>query len=125
MSVQCNQYLCYGYMLDFKDARDHLVETLGEDGYTDLSDKYSDNAFNADIVQVHGCSMLEDGMDGKYTFFGKIYAKSNNGCFLQTAEITAPEPGTRANIITEHEFRRLFGEDFDVEARTYLITHYR
>ena len=76
MSVQRNQYFAYGYMLDFTEARDHLVDLLGEDGYTGLSDKYHDSAFDDKIVEVHGCSMIEDGMNGKYTFFGKIYAKS-------------------------------------------------
>ena len=123
MSVQCNQYLCYGYMLDFTQARNYLVAALGEDGYTDLSDKYHDNAFKSDIVQVYGCSMIEDGMGGKYTFFGKIYAKSSNGEVLETPEFAAPD--TRTEIITEHEFHRIFGEDFGVEPRTYLLTHYR
>lgn len=123
MSVQRNQYLCYGYMLDFTQAKNHLEAVLGEDGYTDFSDKYYDSAFNDDIVQQHGCSMLEDGMGGKYTFFGKIYAKSSNYEVLETTEFTEPDDRTR--IITEHEFRRIFGEDFDVEPRTYLLTHYR
>lgn len=123
MSVQRNQYLCYGYMLDFTQARNYLVAVLGEDGYTDLSDKYYDSAFTDEITQVYGCSMIEDGMGGKYTFFGKVYAKSSNYEVLETTEFA--EPDARTQIITEHEFHRIFGKDFAVEPRTYLLTHYR
>lgn len=126
MSVQRNQYFCYGYMLDFKEARNHLVEILGEDGYTDLADKYYDNAFTPNITEVHGCSMIEDGMNGKYTFFGKIYAKSENYEVIETMEI--PEVSLHDKIITDHEFRRVFeGFNPSVEpvAKFYVITHYR
>ena len=126
MSVQCNQYVAYGYMLDFKEARNHLINILGEDEYTELSDKYHDNAFKSDIVEVYGCSMIEDGMNGKYTFFGKIYAKSSNYEPLETMEI--PEIPLQDKIITDHEFRRVFeGFDPSVEpiAKLHIIAHYR
>ena len=124
MSVQCNQYVAYGFMLDFTEAREHLIKTLGEEGYEDLSDKYHDNAFKPDIVEVHGCSMIEDGMGGKYTFFGKIYAKSSNYEPLESMVIPKEIPIKDA-IITEHEFKRLFGIDFNVEPQLHLIAHYR
>lgn len=123
MSVQRNQYLVYGYMLDFKEARAILIATLGEETYQEVSEQYSDNAFTPEIVEVHGCSMIEDGMGGDYTFFGKIYAKSENYEVLETT--TFPEVSERDRIITEHEFERLFGKDRGYEPTTYLITHYR
>lgn len=123
MSVQCNQYVCYGYMLDFKEARDILIEQLGEEGYEEFADKYHDNAFKPEIVEVHGCSMIEDGMNGDYTFFGKIYAKSSNYEPLETMEI--PEPTDRDRIITEHEFTRIFGTHFDAKPKLQIIAHYR
>ena len=123
MSVQCNQYVAYGYMLNFKDARSHLVESLGEEGYEELADKYGDNAFKPDIVEVYGCSMIEDGMGGKYTFFGKIYAKSSNYEPLESMEV--PEVSERDRIITEHEFGRIFGTNFEAEPKLHIIAHYR
>lgn len=125
MSVQCNQYLAWGYMLDFKKAREVLIELNGgEEGYAELADKYSDNAFKPDIVEVYGCSMIEDGMAGEYTFFGKIFAKSENDVPLST--MSMPEVTERDRIITEHEFKRVFGEMFNSDnPQYYLITHYR
>ena len=49
MSVQCNQYFCYGYMLDYTAARDKLIESLGEEGYEELSDDYYDGAFKKKV----------------------------------------------------------------------------
>lgn len=123
MSVQCNQYLAYGYKIDFGTAREQLIEIYGEDGYTALSDKYHDSAFDDKIVEVYGCSMIEDGMNGKYTFFGKIYAKSSNYEHLETTEINSAVP-ERDRIITEHEFQRIFGYT-PGEPKFYIITHYR
>lgn len=123
MSVQRNEYLGYGYMLDFKRARNLLIENYGEDGYTELSDEYHDSAFNNEIVEVHKCSMIEDGMNGKYTFFGKIYAKTENYEAFETQEI--PEISLHDRIITEHEYYRIFGTDLGVEPKLHIITHYR
>lgn len=123
MSVQRNEYLGFGYMLDFKKAREVLIEQYGEDGYEELSEEYSDNAFNNDIVEVHGCSMIEDGMNGRYTFFGKIYAKTENYEAFETQEI--PEISLRDRIITEHEYCRIFATDLGVEPKLHIIAHYR
>ena len=124
MSVQTNQYLGWGYLIDFKKARDVLVDKHPEEGYENLSDEYHDSAFDDEIVEVHGCSMIEDGMNGDYTFFGKIYAKSSNGELLSTMEM--PEVTERDRIITEHEFSRVFCEMFNADKPQYfLITHYR
>lgn len=124
MSVQCNQYLGWGYMLDFTKAQDVLVSLNGEEGYEEIADKYHDNAFKPDIVEVYGCSMIEDGMNGEYTFFGKIFAKSENDVPLSTTSM--PEVTERDRIITEHEFKRMFGELFNSDKpQYYLITHYR
>lgn len=123
MSVQCNQYIAYGYMLDFKEAREILVDLHGEEGYEELEDKYGDNAFKPDIVEVHGCSMIEDGMGGKYTFFGKIYAKSEN--YEPLVSMSIPEPTERDRIITEHEFKRVFDNRLNAEPSMHFIAHYR
>ena len=124
MSVQCNQYLAWGYMLDFTKAQDVLVSLNGEEGYENIADKYHDSAFKPDIVEVYGCSMIEDGMGGEYTFFGKIFAKSIDGETLNT--MAMPEVTERDRIITEHEFKRMFGEMFNSDnPQYYLITHYR
>ena len=124
MSVQCNQYRGFGYLVSFKEAQDQLVELYGEAGYTALADQYHDSAFSESIVEVHGVSMIEDGMSGKYTFFGKIYEKSQNGEYLSTSAI--PEVSERDRIIVEHECNRVFNNRFSyLVPQNYIITHYR
>lgn len=124
MSVQQTQYIGYGYMLDYEKARAALIELYGEDGYESLSEKYSDNAFSDDITEVHGCSMIEDGMNGEFTFFGKIFVRSRNYGALPT--MAMPEITERVRIITEHELLRVFGELFNADKpQHYLITLYR
>ena len=123
MSVQCNQYIGYGYLLDFKQAQEVLVKVHGEEGYEELADKYHDNAFNTDIVEVYGCSMIEDGMNADYTFFGKIYAKTKN--YEPFESMSIPEPSERDKIIVEHEFNRLFDNQLEVDPSLQIIAHYR
>jgi hypothetical protein len=123
MSVQCNQYFCYGYMLDFDEVRQKLIEEYGEEGYEEICDQYHDNAFKKEIKEVHACSMIMDGMNGEYVFFGHIYSKSENGQPLNTFRI--PELTITDKVITEHELRRMFGTDFDVKPDFILLTHYR
>lgn len=127
MSVQCNQYLGYGYMLEYQEVYDFFQGCGGTDYWEDqICDTYYDSAFDDKIKEVYGCSMIVDGMDGKYVFFGKLYAKSKNHVALDSMEI--PNPSERDRIITEHEFGRVFeGFTPSVEptAQLQLITHYR
>ena len=124
MSVQVNQYLCYGFYLPFKEARQFLIEKMGEDKYEEVAAHYDDNAFKKDIVEINGCSMIEDGMNGKYTFFGKIFQKSDNYEHIQTCEM--PKVGKKIKDNVLKEFKSLFGDNFsDFDAKIMLITHYR
>ncbi len=124
MSVQVNQYLCYGYLLDYKEARNYLVEKHGEDKYEEISDDYHDSAFKKEIKEINGCSMIEDGMNGKYTFFGKIFTKSENYEHLQTTVIKKVKKHVK--LMVDYEFKNLFGDSFlDYEPSMILLTHYR
>ena len=127
MSVQCNQYIGYGYMMEYDDVHDFFQKHGGADYWEDqICDTYHDSAFDDKIKEVYGCSMIIDGMDGKYVFFGKLYAKSKNHSALDSMEI--PTPTERDRIITEHEFRRVF-EGFEpcewLEPKLHYIAHYR
>lgn len=125
MSVQCNQYLCYGYKFDYETAAKFLKEKLGEDGYEDFFDEYSDRAFDSEIVEVNDCSMLWDFMEGEWIFFGKIYAKSDNYEPLSFSPIPIT-PKIEDEIITKHEFKRIFGTTFEnVTPQMHLIALYR
>ncbi len=124
MSVQINQYLVYGFYLPFKEARQYLNDKYTEDGYTEIADKYHDSAFKKDIVSINDCSMIEDGMNGEYTFFGKIFKKTSDGCHLETSEM--PKVGKKIKDNVKKEFEAMFRDKFsDFHAKIMLITHYR
>lgn len=123
MSTQVNQYMCFGYMLDFHKAMNHLTETLGDDGYAELVEEYYDSAFKEEWTEVNGCTLLEDGMGGEYTFFGRVFAKASDGNILQTMEIPKIMPKFKKNL--EKEFQRIFNGKFDVKPKYILVTHYR
>ncbi len=125
MSVQINQYYGYGYYLPFKEAREHLTQKYGEEKYEEISDEYHDSAFKSDIKEVNGCSMIEDGMNGKYIFFGKLFEKAANGEYLET--ILIKKTKKHVKLLVDYEFKKLFGEDSfnDYEPTTILLTHYR
>ncbi len=125
MSVQINQYYGYGYYLPYKEARDLLIEKYGEDKYEEISDQYHDSAFKNDIVAINGCSMIEDGMNGKYCFFGKVFEKASNGEYLETIEIKKVKKHIK--LLISYEFKKLFGDDAfeDFQPISILITRYR
>lgn len=124
MSIQINQYLVYGFYLPFKEARQCLIDKHTEDGYDEIADKYHDNAFKKDIVAINDCSLIEDGMNGEYTFFGKIFKKASDGCHLETSEM--PKVGKKIKDNVKKEFEAMFGDKFsDFHAKIMLITHYR
>ncbi len=124
MSVQINQYLVYGFYLPFKEARQFLIDKHTEDGYTEIADNYHDSAFKKDIVAINGCSLIEDGMNGEYTFFGKIFKKASDGCHLETSEMPKVGKKIKDNVIKE--FEEMFGNKFtEYKPKIMLITHYR
>lgn len=125
MSVQVNQYHCFGYMLPYKEALESLDKKCGsEDLREEILDKFYDSAYNQDIVSIDGISLLLDGMGGKYLFFGKIFSKSKNHEFLDTIQFKKPKKHIK--LLVEFKFKEYFDSSFqDVCPETYLITHYR
>lgn len=126
MSLQINNYLFYGYRLDYKEANEVLLKSFdnNELAFDELLDLYHDNQFSEEIVEVNGCSMISDGMDGEYVFFGKVLSKSKDHEQLETQKIKKPKKAEQEKI--EREFNRLFNEHFaDKKADLYFIAHYR
>lgn len=126
MSVQVNNYIMYGYHLNYEDARAALLKNLGgdEEKLEELLDNYSHSAYNSNVVKINGCSIVDDPMDGKDFFFGKVYAKSIDGEYLNTRKIKKPKKEVREKI--HQEFIRLFGNDFStVKPGMYLVVNYR
>lgn len=126
MSTQINQYMGYGYMLDYPSARQALIDKWGEGKMDDILDQYHDSAFDSKIVEINGCSLILDGCGGKYLFFGKVFSKTKDGKYLDTQKVEKVKKHIKLTV--SYEFKAVFGEDFalqqDPPAR-YFITHYR
>jgi hypothetical protein len=123
MSVQMNQYLGYGYLLPYKDSRKVLEEKHSEDRMEAIFDKYHDSAFKKEMVEVDGCSMIVDGMNGKYIFFGKVFNKSEVHEPLDTT--TMPKVSTKIKKSVEEQLTQIFGTNFNLKPGVILLTHYR
>lgn len=123
MSVQINQYMGYGYMLDYKEAKQALIDKWGEAKYEELIDQYHDSAFDNKIVEISGCSLISDGCSGKFIFFGKIFNKAKDGYHLNTQKLEKVKKHIRLTV--DYEAKAVFGQEF-IEAQEaasrYLIT---
>lgn len=123
MSTQINQYVIYGYQFDYNDVQKVLNEKFGEEKKEEIYDLYYDSAFKKEVVEVDGCSMLIDGYDGKYIFFGKFFEKTNNYEYLETMEVPKVSSKVKKNL--EEQVQKLFGTNFDKKPKIYFVTHYR
>lgn len=123
MSVQTNQYAGFGYWLDYKQAEAALEAKYDTDQIEDIFDKYHDSAFDKKIVEINGFSMITDGMDGNYFFFGKIDAKSE---VYEPLNVTiAKIPSTKVKKSLKEEIVNVFGTDFNMKPVSLVFTHYR
>lgn len=109
MSTQINQYLIYGARLDYKDYPD-----------SEMFEKFLDSAFD-DVMNPGGLHCLFDGMDGKYIYIGRCFAKSKNHAHLDSREIAPVSPD-----IAEMT-RLLIKAELGIEAPMafHFVTHYR
>jgi hypothetical protein len=123
MSVQMNQYLTYGYMLDYDEGQTALEEKVTPDGIDDVYDKYYDSAYDEEIVEINGFSLIPDCMDGGYIFFGKIFKKSDVDQPLPSSTIPEISEEMKSALMTE--FKSLFGDTLKDTAQVHLLTHYR
>ncbi len=123
MSVQMNQYLVYGYMLPFKESEKGLKEKYSAEEIDDIFDKYHDSAFDKEILEVDGCSLISDGMSGEYNFFGKVFAKSKVYEAIETSAMPKVTPKIKKNV--EEQLIKVFGDNFGVKPKIMILSHYR
>jgi hypothetical protein len=123
MSVQMNQYLAYGYLLPYEESEKTLKTKYSEDQIEELFENYHDSAFDKEIVEINGCSLISDGMNGEYNFFGKILKKSDVYEPMETIVIPKVSGKIKKNV--EEEFLKVFGTNFEIKPELILLTHYR
>jgi len=110
-------------MLPFNTSELALNQKYSMDEKDDLFDKYHDSAFDEKVVEINGCSIISDGMDGNYNFFGKIFKKSKNYEHIQTTKMPKVSSKVKKNV--EGEIIKVFGTTLNVKPDFYLLTHYR
>lgn len=123
MSVQVNQYLCYGYLLPYKESQEALEAKYSEDEIEEIFDKYHDSPFNKEIVKIDDCSLICDGASGEYNFFGKIFKKSEN--YLPMSTTFMPKVTSKIKTNVQEQVLKVFGKDCNVKPSVILLTHYR
>lgn len=123
MSVQMNQYFGFGYFLNYKEAIKALESKYSEEDIEEIMDKYHDSAFKREVVSIDGCSMIVDGMSGKYIFFGVIEEKSEVYEPLQS--FTVKSPKRKVKLLIQEKIQEIFGTDFNMKPSQVLLTHYR
>lgn len=125
MSTQINQYHCFGHLLPYEEAKEAIINHFNsEDMYEKLMDDFHDSAFDNKIKEIDGISIIQDGMDGKYIFFGKIYSKSSDHCYIETFEVEKPKKYLK--LLLKFKLKEYFGDKFnELKPNTMLLTHYR
>ena len=88
-----------------------------------LFDAYHDSAYDQKIAEVNGFSMIDDGMNGEYIFFGKIEQKSQCDCPLNLYKSVMPS--SKIKKLLNEEIINLFGTDFGMKPTCIVFAHYR
>lgn len=113
MSVQINQYLMFGVKLPFEKS---------EFSY-EKYEPYLDSPFEG-IRHHNGLCVVDDGMNGKYMFIGRVLAKSLDGNHIEgpfdcTTELSITNKDMLSALI-----RTQFGIE-KPEIKLWFFTHYR
>lgn len=123
MGVSFTHYVIYGVCYDFD-----IGDRLDEDDYEYLVDHLEDNAYSEVIPDQ--IVMISDGMDGNYTFIGRVLAKSVD-------EKGGLIPVTRCDNISERDINEVLlfieehkilsklntPEDTDCSLGVFVFTH--
>lgn len=116
MSVQRNQYLMYGHLIQ--------KEQISKDFYDKFERFLDDSAYKLDVNHIDGIFCLYDGMSGKYAIIGRVLEKStDHECIADCEPITMPSMTELEIELIEESIKRNFG--IEPECDYYLVTHYR
>jgi hypothetical protein len=110
-------------MLPFKESEKALKVKYSEAEIEDIFDKYYDSAFDKKVMEFDGCSLISDGMNGEYNFFGKVFVKSKVYEAMETSSMPKVTPKIKKNV--EEQLMKVFGNDFGIKPKIMIVTHYR
>lgn len=113
MSVQVNTYVLCGVKLPFRECDD--------DAAFEKLEPYFDSAFKG-VHHHNGLCVIDDGMNGNYTFIGRVLAKTQNYEHFNepvSTDISELEKELIANLISAQ---------FSIEkpnVKVWVFSHYR
>lgn len=113
MSVQVNTYVLCGVKLPFRECED-------DNAYEKL-ETYLDSAFEG-IHHHNGLCVVDDGMNGNYTFIGRVLAKTKN------YEHFYDPVSTDISELEKELISNLISAQFDIEKpdiKIWVFSHYR
>jgi hypothetical protein len=116
MSVQRNQYLIYGHLIEKGDIYK---------GFYEKHERFfDDSAYKEGVNHVDGIFCLYDGMSGKYAIVGRVLEKSTDGeCIADGRPLTMPSFTELEIELIEASIKRNF--EIKPQCHYYLVTHYR
>lgn len=120
MSTRINQYILYGIRLDYKDFNKRLEAIHGEHA-GDIEEAYHENGYAKEITGEEGFSMIVDGMNGEYAFFGVVVQKPRVDEHLESASIGNFPSKEKKRLLKRAT--QLLGEALP-KAGWHIITHW-
>ena len=121
MSSCVNQYLIFGYRLDYDEAKALLEATHGEKS-DEMQDKYDDNGYQKEIGHFEGVTFIADGMNGEYAYFGIIKEKARIDDWLSNISIGKAKP--KDVRLVQAQAQVFFGRAIETLPGWHLLTHW-
>ena len=121
MGSTVNQYLMLGIRLGYDEA-DQLMKAQHGEQASDVQEKYEDNGYEEGIGHFEGVSLIADGMNGEYMFFGIIKKKTRADDWLENVSIERPKP--KDVRLVQEKAKALFGLDAVASPGWHVITHW-
>lgn len=121
MSSRVNQYLIFGYRLDYKEAKERLEATHG-DNVDEVQDKYYDNGYQKEIGHFEGVTFIDDGMNGEYAYFGIIKEKGPVDDWISSVSIGRAKRKDVELVYTQA--KAFFGRAIETSPGWHLLTHW-
>jgi hypothetical protein len=118
MSVNATHYVMIAAKFDF---REFDQAAGGGDRIEEAFDGYLDNGYVKKVTSKNGFTLIEDGMNGEYTFFGKVLSKSLDGMPITDCCQNINLDESRLQIVAELE---KLGINLPVNVSVYAFTHY-
>ena len=110
-----------GISLGYNKANRLMQAQHGEQA-NDVQEKYEDNGYEKCIGHFEGMTLIADGMNGAYMFFGIVKKKTQADEWLGSVSIERPKP--KEVRLVQEKAKALFGLDFMASPGWHFITHW-